>query len=280
MFDSYFNFMAGLEREASLTASLAVLVLVIGYVVTFGVERGKSPENKRFWRLTVRHSATAVFVLGLFVIWRQELQTLLLALGAATAGFMLAFREQWLSLLAFWVRVVKRTYSLDDFIEIDGHRGRVTDITWLTTKLAETTSSKEGLSYTGRVLHVPNNRMLLAPLMVEALTGEYTVHSLKVHLPLNADILGAEALLLKVAERNCEPFFAEAERHMAALRMEEAMDTPTVRPRVRIQIAELGEASLLLRMVVPFKDRARIDQSILRDFLRNTTPAIWPKTKK
>lgn len=280
MLASFLTHLAELQREATSTATLAVVVLVGGWAITAGIERGKAPETHRFWRLTVRHMATAVFVLGLFVIWRKELQTLLLALGAATAGFLVAFRENWLSLMGFWVRVVKRTYSLDDFIEIDGQRGRVTDVTWLTTTVAETTSSKEGLSYTGRVIHIPNNRMLLAPLAVENSAGEFSAHTMKLPLPAGANILQAEKLLMDAAEKHCFGYTDEAERHMTSLRKESHLDVPTAQPRCRIQIAELGHATLLLRVVVPFKDRARIEQAILHEFLSRITPEIWPKPTK
>lgn len=278
--NAYFSILADLHKEAVLTATLAVLVLVAGYVATLAVERGKSVETKRFWRLTVRHTATAVFFLGLFGIWRSELQTLLLALGAATAGFLVAFREHWMSLLAFWVRVVKRTYNLDDFIEIDGQRGRVTDITWLSTTLAETASAAEGFAYSGRVLHVPNNRMLLAPLAVENLAGEYGAHTLKLHLPPGANILQAKALLAECAELHCGGFFAGAEQYMARLRNESDIDCPAqVQPRVRIHIADQGHATLLMRVVVPFKQRARIEQAILHEFFTLATPDVWPNPK-
>jgi small-conductance mechanosensitive channel len=278
--NTFLSYISGLQYEAFGTASLAILVLLLTYVVSRIVERGKTADAKRFWRLTVRHAATATFFMGLFVIWRTELQTLLLALGAATAGFLVAFRENWMSLAAFWVRVVKRTYGLDDFIEIDGQRGRVTDITWLTTTLAETTSAQEGLSYTGRILHVPNNRMLLSHLAVENFTGEYYPHTIKLHLPEGADILQAEALLLAAAEKNCTAFFTDAERYLLAARNVSPIDLPTVHPRVRIQIAELGRAALLLRVVVPFKERARVEQSILHEFLQQTTENTWPRKHK
>lgn len=279
MFQTYLDLAASLKGEVFQTAMLALVVLFLMNTSGFTVAKGQSPEAQRFWRLTFRHIGTAVFVLGLIVVWRKELQGLVLALGAATAGFLIAFRENWLSLLAFWIRMVKRQYGLNDFVEIDGLRGRVLDITWLTTTLAETSSSREGLSYSGRVVHVPNNRFLLAPVMVENLTGEYSAHLVKVHLPTNADILKAEALVLAAAERQCAPFYAEAEQHMTKLRNEQAIDTPTVAPRTRILLGEYGHATIFLRVVVPFKDKSRVEQAILHDFLKNVTPQIWPKQK-
>lgn len=266
-----------MRNEAIETTTLGVVIMLGAYVAARLVERGKAPEAKRFWRLTIRHAATAIFVMALLVIWRTELQSLILALGAATAGFLVAFRELWLNWVSFWSRVVKRQISLHDFIEVDGHHGRVTDITWMTTTLAETTTSFEGLSYTGRLIHVPNARMLLATVSVENFTDSFSPHTFKLHLPVGANILKAEALLVASAERHCAPFYDAAEKYLRTARDDAALDLPSAKPRVRIQLAELGHATLLLRMVVPFKDRARVEQLILHDFLQSVNSDTWPR---
>ncbi len=270
---TYLTFVAGLQTEAVLTVTAALLLLLVAHVTTGVLERGAPAETKRFWRLTVRHVATAGFVLALFLIWRKELETLLLALGAATAGFLVAFREAWLSLAAAWLRMVKRPYGVHDFIEIDGLRGRVIDISWLTTTLAETNASNEGQFYSGRVLHVPNNRMLLSTVMVDNLTGDFSAHTFSVNLPYGANVLQAENLLLHAAELHCSPFYEEAERHMSELRDDEALDTPTVAPRSRIHLGKDGFNSILLRIVVPFKERSRVEQSIIRHYLMSAPDA-------
>lgn len=275
--DSLKLYFTGLVPGAAGTVLLAFFATLIGYAATKLIERGKIGEAKRFWRLTVRHVATAIFVLGLLVIWRKELQTLLLVLGAAAAGFMVAFKEAWLSLLSFWMRLTKRPYGLDDFIEIDHQCGRVTDITWMTTILAETTSTSEGLSYTGRVLHIPNNRMLLATLIVENFASDFNPHTMKLPLPHGANILKAESLLIAAAEKHCQPFYVEADKALSARSSESAIDLPSVQPRVRIQIADHGEATLLLRIVVPFKERARVEQQVLHEFLKGTNSDTWPR---
>lgn len=258
------------------SSMLGVILYGIAYGLTAAATSSMTMEDKRFWRLTARNIATASFVIGLGVIWRAELQAVLVALGAAAAGFLIGFKEQWQSMLAFWVRVVKRPYALNDFIEVDGVRGRVIDITWLTTTLAEMGPSRESLSYTGRVVHVPNVRMITANLTVDNLTGSYSVHTFSMPLPKNANALKAEDLLLKLTREHCAPYLDKAVQHMKDLQSVQQMDTPGVEPRARLAIGAEGAITIVMRMVVPAAERARVEQAILHDFLRDVTPDVWP----
>lgn len=258
------------------SSMLGVILYGIAYGLTAAATSAMTMEDRRFWRLTARNIATASFVIGLGVIWRSELQAVLVALGAAAAGFLIGFKEQWQSMLAFWVRVVKRPYALNDFIEVDGVRGRVIDITWLTTSLAEMGPTKESLSYTGRVVHVPNVRMITANLTVDNLTGSYSVHTFSVSLPKNGNALKAEELLLRLARVHCAQFQDKAVQHMKELQSNQQMDTPGVEPRARLSIGAEGAVTVVMRMVVPVAERARVEQAILHDFLRDVTPDVWP----
>lgn len=272
-----YNQLAVIPKDLLLTLALAATLLVVANAASWVVSRKQSLEVQRFWRVTFRNIAAIGFLLGMGLIWRAQLQAFLVALGAATAGVLLVFREAFLSLLAFWVHVVKRPYSLGDFIEIDGVRGEVLDITWQHTVLAETGPGQGTLTYSGRVIQIPNNRMLLAPLFVDNLTGEYGAHVMQVHLPKGADILKAERLLMEAAEKHCSPYYAEARLHMDALRKTRAIDTPTVEPKSRIRISDDSTGAVSLRIVAPFREKLKVEQAILHDFLAIADEDAWPR---
>lgn len=265
-----------LHREAAYTAVLACTLLGLASLSAWVMSRNQSRETQRFWRLTFRHVAALGFTLGLGIIWKAELQSVLVALGAATAGFLVAFRETWLSLLAFWMRFVRRQYNLHDFIEVDGVRGKVIDITWLYTVVAESVPGKTGTLYSGKVVHIPNNRMLLAPLTVDNLTDEYTLHIVTVALPKGAKPLVAERILLSVAKNHCAPYFDEAKKHMKLLEQEKALEISSVEPKAFLSVGEDSMVTLRIRIVVPEGARSRLTQAILHDFFEQVGEDGWP----
>lgn len=265
-----------LPRDVLLTVVVALGLTLLVHLGTRLVSRKDSLEAQRFWRLTFRNMAVAIFLISMGVIWKEQLQSVIVALGAAVAGVIVAFREAFLSLLAFWLRVVKRHYGLGDFIEIDGIRGEVVDITYQHTALAETGPGRDSLYYTGRIVQIPNNRMLLAPMSVDNFTGSFGAHVIQVPLPQGADIIRAEDLLRDVAEEICTPYYAEAQAHLQTQRKTQAIDTPTVDAKVRVRLESKGLATLVLRIVVPAREKLRVEQAILRQFLTAADRYIWP----
>lgn len=269
-----------LNTEEARSAILALVLYGLSGLVSSLVTKNQSNENKRFWALTFRHLAAVGFVLGMAIIWRKELQAVILALGAATAGFLIAFREHWQSLLAFWVRVIKRSYSLGDLVEMAGIRGRVIDITWLSTVIAETAPGHEGGAYTGRVIHIPNHKLLTEPLAVDNFTGIFGVHTVKLFLPDGVNPLVARDTLLRAAETHCEPYYLQAQAHMETLEREQALDTPSIRPRARIHVQEEGHILVTVRVVVPTKEKVRVEQSIIQTFFELSGNQAWPSETK
>ncbi|KVP16950.1 hypothetical protein WJ84_01360 [Burkholderia ubonensis] len=270
------SFLTSSYREATYTAVLALVLLCLASGAAWVMSRNQSRETQRFWQLTFRHIAAICFMFGLGFIWKTELQSVFLALGAATAGFLLAFRESWLSLLAFWLRVIKRQYSLNDFIEVDGVRGKVIDITWMTTIVAESVPGKGGTIYSGKVVHIPNNRMLLEPLTVDNLTDEYTLHIMTLPLPKGARPLAVEKVLLEVANRHCAPYFKEARKHMKLLEQEKALEIASVEPRTFLSVGEEGAVTIRMRITVPQADSGRLHQAILHEFFEKVDEKAWP----
>lgn len=263
-----------LQTEALLSAGLALTLVLLTWAVTWFASRHKSLETRRFWKITARNLAVLAFAIGLLLVWRHELQSGAVALGAAVAGLMVTLRESWLSLFAFWIRMGRRHYSLDDFIEVDGVHGRVVNITLLTTVVAETGPGRN-LSYTGRVLHIPNFRMLLGSLSVENLTGEFSAHLINVTLPVEVSVLGAEQILQAAADRACAHYLKDAQKHMDLVQHAQAMDTPSVEPKVLIQVGAEGLVTLTLRIVARVPEKQKLEQAILREFFAHVGEANW-----
>lgn len=269
-----------LRDDVLLSVGLFVITGTAAHFASRFITRKQPLEVQHFWHRTFRNLAMGLSLLGAAVIWKNELQSILVALGAAAAGLLVALRESWLSMLAFWIRVVKRHYTTGDYIEIDGIRGRVIDITWQHTILAETATGKDAMPFTGRQIQIPNNRMLLSPLFVENLTGAFTAYAFSLPLPPGAMPLKAQALLQAIAHRHCEAFRRDAESHLATFQQNQFIEAPSFEPRVIIRVSEGGKVSLYLRMVVPAKDKLRIEQEILRDFLYEADEDVWPRVMK
>lgn len=260
-----------MAMDSSILLSVGVFFFftALAQIATKIAGRNQSLEIKRFWRLTFRHTGLVVILIVLGVIWRAQLQALLIAMGAAVATLFVTFREAWLSLFAFWLHVVKRHYSVGDYIEIDGLRGKVVDVTWQHTVLAEVSPGKAALPFTGRQLQIPNNRTILTNMAIDNMTGKFTPHGITFHLPSGAKMTEVKRLLLALATKHCESFKEEAALHMKMYQSKNYVEAPSIEPKITILGPAHGGPALHLRIVVPAHQKMIIEQAILHDFYAN-----------
>lgn len=256
------------------TVLFFLVVIAVRLILDRSVERreGLSVETRRRWRVNLRNVMVFVFVAGLLFIWAKELRTFAVSMVAIAVAIVLATRELILCVSGAVLRGGTNAYSVGDRIEIEGLRGDVIDQNLMTTTLLEIGPGKESHQYTGRAVVFPNSLLLNSPLVNETFMGDYVVHVMTVPLDAKEDWRRAEQRLLNAAQEECGPFLEEAQRHMTKLQEKEWIDTPSVLPRVSLEVPEPGRINLLLRIPTPGRRKGRLEQAILRRFLTQCDP--------
>lgn len=244
---------------------LALLRLLLGRAI---LNQGKLPlETRRRWVITLRNTILFLTLLGLVFIWVHELRTFAISVVAIAVAIVVATKELILCVSGAVLRTSSRLFTIGDRIEISGLRGDVVDMNLFTTTLREIGPGKSSHQYTGRSVLLPNSLLLSAPVISETSLGDYSVHVIPVPLAAGEDWQQAEQLLLAAAHSECESFLEVARRHMKRLEDERGLDSPSVEPRVTIDIPEPGKITLLLRVPGPGRRRGPLEQAILRKYL-------------
>lgn len=257
----------------SLALLAAILILRVLAVRAINRSEGLTVEGRRRWVVSIRNASALAFVVGLIFIWAQELSALAVSLLAFAVALVLATKELILCLSGAVLRLGSNAYTLGDRIEIGGLRGNVIDQTTLATTLMEVGPGHQSHQYTGRAVVFPNSLLLSLPVINETYMRDYIVHVITVPLTTDDDWQTAEKHLLAAARLECEPFLDMAQRHMKQLKGRSSLDTPSVEPRINIQIPEPGRINLLLRIPCPAQQTSRVEQAILRRFLASYQPA-------
>lgn len=257
----------------SLALLAAVLILRVLAVRAINRSAGLTVEGRRRWVVSIRNASALAFMVGLIFIWAQELSALAVSLLAVAVALVLATKELILCLSGAVLRLGANAYTLGDRIEIGGLRGNVIDQTALATTLMEVGPGHQSQQYTGRAVVFPNSLLLSQPVINETYMRDYIVHVVTVPLGTEDDWQSAERHLLEAARLECEPFLDLAQRHMKRLEGRSSLDTPSVEPRINVQIPEQGRINLLLRIPCPAQQTSRVEQAILRRFLAGYTPA-------
>lgn len=254
------------------TVVYVVAILVGRWLAASSVRRSKrmSEDLRRRWFIQIRNLTLLALLLGLTVIWAEELATIALGAVAVAAALVIATKELIMCVSGTLLEGSGKGFRVGDRIEVNGHRGDVYDQTLLTTTLLEVGPGANTAQYSGRAVMLPNSVFLTHPVINESFTREYILHTIVVPLKLEYDWQKAERALMQSATEACADYLDEARKYMDEVTRARDLHPLSVEPRVTLRIPEPGRLDLIVRMPVPTRRRGRIEQKVLRTAL----PAI------
>ena len=262
-----------ITRNLILSAILFVLVVALRSLTIRSLNRFRTRTDPLRLRARTRWMALAITVLGLVVIWADELHTIALSLVAIAAALVLATKELIMCMSGTLVRASGGSFEIGDRIEVEGVRGDVIDHQLLTTTVLEI---GPGHRPTGRTVVLPNSLFLSAKVFNETLTDNFVLHVITVPVLATANIAAQQERLLALANEVCGEFTADAGRSLEATAALYGLATASAQPRVYIQMVAADQVNLLLQVPVPARQRGDIEQQILRRVLEPSQPPPAP----
>lgn len=265
-----------------LLVSTGVLVLFIfilrGLSARYIRKNVNSVNLRRRWLVQSRNGLVLLFLLGLVMIWGDELRTLALSIVALGVAFVVATKELILCLTGSVIKTGSRSFNLGDRIQVRDFRGDVIDQNLLATTILEVGPGKITHQRTGRMTVIPNALFVSEPIINESYTNDYILHVFTVPFKREDHWQRAQEAFLEAANRHCAPHLEEVRTHMKRLSYEQGLTVPSIEPRVTIQVPSAGEIHLVIRIPVKADERSQIEQSILSEvFARNDFAADKPK---
>lgn len=257
-------------RSLVLVAVLVLIRVVVGRILASNVS--VPVEVRRRWSVSTRNFLFVTGLAGIGMIWAEELQTIAVSMLAFAAALILATKELILCVSGFVVRQASNSYSLGDHIEVGNIRGRVVDIGLLSTTVMEIGPQHNAHQMTGRALTFPNSLLLSNAVIRENYMGDYVMHIINLPVAYAIPPARAQRLLLQAAEEHCAMHVEAARIHMVHMAKHYLVDTPSVEPRIGMQAVDEKRYQLILRIAIPAKERQRIEQAIIYQFLATCYP--------
>ncbi|MAM87255.1 MAG: hypothetical protein CME36_08105 [unclassified Hahellaceae] len=252
------------------TLILIIAVLVLRALFTKFIRRSvPSIDLRRKWLVQSRNGLILLLVLGLVMIWGEELRTLALSIVAIAVAFVVATKELILCVTGSLLKTGSRSFDIGDRIQVKDFRGDVIDQNLLATTLMEVGPGKMAHQRTGRMTVIPNAMFVSEAVINESYTDDYVLHALTVPFKREDDWMAAKAAFLKATKRHCEPFLEDARRYMKKLSDRRGLDVPSVEPRVTIHAPVAAEIHLVVRFPSKVTQRSHIEQAILHEVFGN-----------
>ncbi len=261
--------MAWLRNLAVSSVVVLVILGLRGLVTRLVVRHLHSAEERQRWLTGSRNTMVILLVLSLLAVWANAIQSFIISVIALAAAFVIATKELLLCLTGSLLRAVSGAFSLGDRIHWGTVHGDVIDISLFTTTLLEVGPAPSFHMPTGRTIVVPNARMLDTPVYSESKSGRYVVHTICIPLTLQDDLERAQHVALDAIQEVCGDILEPAREWMESLEhTHNFIHTPSATPRVYLHLPEPNRVDLLLRFPSPLRRQGRLEQAILRRFLR------------
>ena len=257
--------------DAVLSLLASSVMLIVGVMILrslaarFIQRTVQSPELRGRWLVNSRNGFLLLMLLGLVMIWGEELRTLALSIVAIAVAFVVATKELILCFTGSILKSGSRSFALGDRIQVKDIRGDVIDQTLLATTILEVGPGKHLHQRTGRRIVIPNALFVSEPVVNESFTSHYDFHVFSVPFKREDNWKLAQTALLDAANRQCEPYLELVRRYMSKIGNQRGLTMPSVEPRVTLQVPVAGEVHLTVRLPVKAGERNFIEQNILNE---------------
>ena len=245
----------------------SVLVIIILFVLRRALlavvsRRVEDPTSRYRWAKTSAYTASLIGLAVVIQIWFIALRSLSTFLGLLSAGLAIALRDLVADFAGWLFILFRRPFDLGDRIQIGSHAGDVIDRRIFQFSIMEIGNWVGADQSTGRVIHIPNQRVFLEPLANYSAGFPYLWNELKVLVTLESDWIKAKTLFAEITKEITKDVVAEAQGPRKEGDQRFLIHYRTLTPAVYTSVEESG---VLLTVRYLCRPRER----------RGTSEALW-----
>lgn len=263
------------ENLLKISASFVLLACVwAARYVACSVAKRRVHDLGRFHEFRRRFGYLSTFLsaIALGLIWIKALGALATFLGLVSAGLAIALHDA-VANMAGWLFIVgRRPFKVGDRIEIGSVAGDVIDIRLFQFSMVEIRNWVDADQSTGRIIHVPNSKVLREPLANYETGFEYVWHEIPVLVTFESNWQKAKDILTGIVNEKGEGLSAGVEEQVRRAAMRYLVYFRHLTPIVYTSVRESG-VLLTLRYVVKPRERRGSEQdmweAVLLEFTRH-----------
>jgi small-conductance mechanosensitive channel len=191
-------------------------------------------------RKTSMYAAVPMGILLVGRIWFEGLQSIATFFGLLTAGLAIALKDLIVNLAGWAFILWRRPFHVGDRIQIGDDAGDVIDIRIFQFTLMEIGNWVHAEQSTGRILHVPNGKVLTDVLANYSRGFQYIWNEVPVLVTFESNWRKAKDILLDIARRQSEKTSEEAKKRVEEASRKFLISYNKLTPTVYTSIIESG----------------------------------------
>ncbi len=251
-----------LDRIAASLAAVLILWIIRRIALAVVLRRFEDIRVRYRWQKITAYVLVPIGIVIVGRIWFEGFQSLATFLGLVSAGIAIALKDLLVN-LAGWVFVLwRRPFEVGDRIQLGDHAGDVIDIRIFQFTLLEIGNWVDADQSTGRIIHVPNGKVLTEVLANFTKGFQHIWNEIPVILTFESDWRKAKETMTAIAEKHAAHLTQTAEHKIRDLSRRFMIFYTTLTPIVYTSVVDNG-VMLTLRYLCEPRQR------------RGTTEAIW-----
>jgi len=193
----------------------------------------------------------ALYLAGVF---SEQLHSIAIALGVASAGIAFALQEVIVSIAGWLAITFGRFYNIGDRVQLSGTVGDVIDISVFATTLMEVGEWVKADQYSGRVVRIANSFVFTEPVYNFSADFPYLWDEIVLPVKYGSDIQLTRTLLEQAAEQVVGAYLEPAKAHWKNIYHKYRLEHENIEPVVTL-IANDNWLEFTLRYIVDYKKR-------------------------
>lgn len=246
---------AQVQYKILISAIILIVLYVVRKIIFAALERRRiNKEIVYEWR---KNSRYLVFFIGFFAIlrvWFDGFQSLITFLGLVSAGLAIALKDLVANLGGWFFIVSRRPFNVGDRIEIGEYAGDVVDIRLFQFTLLEIKNWVGSDQTTGRLIHVPNGKVLTNPQANYTQGFQYIWDEVSATITFESDFKAAQKILKEIIDAESIPLTENAEKEFAEVQKRYLIIHGKLTPKVYLEVVKNG-VKLSGRYLVPARKR-------------------------
>ena len=198
-----FGFYSDYVELVILTILIFIIFWILKRLVRFFYSKSDVSNKKKYFRnrmIKVTLNITSVILVVL--LWGHRISGMVTVISFLSAGIAIAVKEIIFDFFAGIYINTKKTFELEDRIEVNGIKGDVVNIRSLGFEVLEVGDRVNAEQSTGRIIHIPNSFVFLYPLKNYTKAFKYVWDEITVKIPLDADVEKTKEVLYDIVENN------------------------------------------------------------------------------
>lgn len=247
------------------------LLLIIG-VIRHSVNQlaYRNIENHHVYHRVRRitfYISTAIYALGLFIIWVENTRSLGTFLGLISAGVAVALKDIIINIVGWIFIVVRRPFRVGDRITINQTKGDVIDIRAFQFSLIEVNPKNGAEQSTGRIVDIPNHYIFIYPVVNSVKGFAYIWQEIMIEITFESDWELAKEKFYEIMNHHASPYINLAEEEVKKASRQYMIHYNNFTPIIYTDVSASGVV-LTMRFLCDPRQTRQIKMDIWEDLLR------------